>query len=409
MHLVPSALGQIVSYTPSEGSGISYGIHIPQRSAANGTGPLYLRMTAPAHVKWIALGQGPRMVDGNLFVVYAAPGGNVTLSPRKAKGHTEPDFNPDVKAYLLDGSGIHNGNMTANIRCDNCMRLFDGKPVVASHSSWIWAMKHGSPVMSTNTSHPITQHDWHGIFTLNLTEGVGGDPPENPFVLSSHAVIDHTPFAKQQQISDSILHKKRVGHGVMTSVAFVLLFPNFALTLYLIPSRWTVAWIHAPLQILAVILALAGYGMGISVAKDLQEADGYHPILGHIAVLGVVLFQPFLGIMQHLRHRKYGIKTLWGITHRWLGRFLAVLGIVNGGVGFYYAVDKNPNIPNVSPKAYSVICACMGIIYISVILWRKFSNTTLTVKSPSQASLPDSTIDGKTTTPVVDVRKKALV
>lgn len=394
------ALSQIISYTPSEGSGISYGIHVPQQSAANNsTGPVYLQMTAPAHVQWIALGQGPRMVDGNLFVVYAAPGGNVTLSPRKANDHIEPEFNPDVKAHLLAGSGCHNGNMTANIRCDNCMVLFDGRPVVAPHSDWIWAMKHGSPMMSTNTSHSISQHDWHGIFTLNLTKGVGGGDPDNPFITSSHAVIDHTPFAKQQQISDGILHKKRVAHGVMTSVAFVLLFPTFALTLYVVPSRWTVAWIHAPLQIFAVGLALAGYGVGISVAEDLQEAGGYHPILGHIAVLGVVLFQPVLGIMQHLRHRRYGIKTLWGVVHRWLGRFLTVLGIVNGGVGFYYAVDKNPDIPNASPVAYSIICAGMGILYIAVVAWRQSQKPTLTITSPSQASLPKTTV----------VDKKALV
>lgn len=364
-------LGQIISYSPSEGSGISYCINIPERTAANGTGPIFFQMTAPADIKWIALGQGPRMIDGNLFVVYAAPGGNVTLSPRRATDHVEPLYNPRVQASLLDGSGYHNGSITANIQCDNCMQLFDGRPVLAPHSDWIWAMTHGPPIMSSNVSYPINQHDWHGIFTLNLTEGVGGET-ENPFLVSSHTVIDHTLRSKQQQISDTILHKKRIGHGVMTSVAFVLLFPNFALLLYVVPSRWTVTWIHAPLQIFAVCLALAGYGVGLSVAHDLQEGGGYHPIIGHIAIIGVVLFQPLLGIIHHLRFRKFGIKTIWGHCHRWLGRFLAVLGIINGGLGFHYAVDKNPDIPNVSPLAYAIICGCIGFIYISVLVWRRY-------------------------------------
>ena len=380
------AFGQIISYTPSEGSGISYGINIPQRTAANGTGPIFFQMTAPADIKWIALGQGPRMIDGNLFIVYAAPGGNVTLSPRKAKDHIEPEYNPDVQATLLDGSGFHNGNITANIQCDNCMHLRDGRPIVAPHSDWIWAMTHGHPIMSSNVSHPISQHDWHGIFTLDLTEGVGGET-ENPFLLSSHTVIDHTLRSKQQQISDAILRKKRIGHGVMTSIAFVLLFPNFALTLYIVPSRWTVAWIHAPLQIFAVGLALAGYAVGISVGHDLQEGGGYHPILGHIAIIGVVVFQPVLGIMQHLRYRKFGIKTLWGHAHRWLGRFLSVLGVVNGGLGFHYALGKNPDIPPVSSIAYAIICAFMGMLYISIVVWRKYHSKPLIIKTDTEDGL----------------------
>ena len=397
---VTPVLGQIISYTPSEGSGISYSINIPQHTAVNESGPIFFQLTAPPPIQWIALGQGARMVDGNLFIVYAGLGGNITLSTRQAKDHVEPKYNSNVDAFLLDGSGFHHGNMTANIQCNNCMRLFDGRPVLGPHSDWIWAMAHGEPIMSSNVTHPIPQHDWHGIFTLNLTEGVGGET-ENPFLVSSHTIIDHTFKSPQQQISDARLHKKRIAHGVITSVAFVLLFPNFALTLYILPSRWTVPAIHAPLQIFAVALALAGYAIGFSVAHDLQEGNDYHPLLGHIAVLGVAVPMPILGIIQHLRFRKYGLKTIWGVMHRYLGRFLIALGIINGGVGFHYAIGKNPNIPPASPIAYGIICASVGMIYVFVIYWRrsktKAENAAAQVQAQAQNGSDDTLVEKKTT------------
>ncbi|GES57447.1 integral membrane protein [Aspergillus terreus] len=379
LHLAASALclassiyGQIVCHTPSEGKGVSYSVNIPEHTASNGTGPMYLQLKAPADLKWFALGQGVQMTDGNLFVVYAGPDGNVTLSPRKATGPIEPLYNSSIHATLLEGSGIRHGLMIANIRCDNCMTLNDGTSIMGNSnlSSWIWAMTGGGPMNSANVSAQIYKHDWHGIFTLDLSHGIGANSP-NPFFSSSHDIMDFTPFSVQQQVSDTILHRKRIAHGVMTSVAFVLLFPNFGLTLHIFPSRYTVAWIHAPLQIFAVLLALAGFAVGVSAAIDLREEAGYHPVLGYVAMAGVVLVQPVLGIVQHVRFRRTGKKTAYGVAHRWLGRFLSVLGIVNGGIGFHYAASMNPDIPPASPIAYGIISGSMGVIYILVIWWRR--------------------------------------
>ena len=58
------------------------------------------------------------MRNSNLFIIYADDTGtNVTLSPRLGVGEVEPNFNPDAKVSLLEGSGIANGVMTANVRC----------------------------------------------------------------------------------------------------------------------------------------------------------------------------------------------------------------------------------------------------------------------------------------------------
>jgi hypothetical protein len=53
-----------------------------------------------------------------MFVVYTSSGGsNVTLSPRTASGHNMPSFNSAAQATLLEGSGVSNGIMTANVKC----------------------------------------------------------------------------------------------------------------------------------------------------------------------------------------------------------------------------------------------------------------------------------------------------
>lgn len=58
------------------------------------------------------------MAGANIFIIYSDAGGtNVTLSPRLGKGNVQPHFDNGAQVFLLEGSGIANGKMTANIRC----------------------------------------------------------------------------------------------------------------------------------------------------------------------------------------------------------------------------------------------------------------------------------------------------
>lgn len=58
------------------------------------------------------------MMGTNIFVIYADPSGNnVTLSPRLGKGYFEPKYDEGAQVSLLEGSGIQNGQMVANVRC----------------------------------------------------------------------------------------------------------------------------------------------------------------------------------------------------------------------------------------------------------------------------------------------------
>jgi hypothetical protein len=58
------------------------------------------------------------MSGSNMLIIYTSgSGNNITLSGRKGNGHAAPSYTQDIKATLLDGSGVTNGYMIANIRC----------------------------------------------------------------------------------------------------------------------------------------------------------------------------------------------------------------------------------------------------------------------------------------------------
>lgn len=63
------------------------------------------------------------MGGSNMFVVYtSADGNNVTLSPRSADGYEMPKLNSNTQVELLEGSGVSNGIMTANVKCTSTMK-----------------------------------------------------------------------------------------------------------------------------------------------------------------------------------------------------------------------------------------------------------------------------------------------
>lgn len=98
-----------------------YRVGVPA-TANSANGDVYFQISGPSSLRWIALGQGSQMAGANIFVVYAsADGNNVTLSPRSARGYVQPEFNEQAQVSLLEGSGIVNGFMTANVRCE-CFR-----------------------------------------------------------------------------------------------------------------------------------------------------------------------------------------------------------------------------------------------------------------------------------------------
>jgi len=152
-------------------------------------------------------------------------------------------------------------------------------------------------------------------------------------------------------------------------MVFVLLFPLSALTLYL-PYANKVRMVHAPLQVISLLLMLVGLGLGVRLGNQVSNLDGYHMVLGYILVGWLAVFQPTLGLLQHLHFRKTGTRSIYGHGHRWVGRAMLFLGIVNGGLGFKIAGGVgDPDVPTYAVAIYSVFAVLVFLIYLAVLFF----------------------------------------
>ncbi len=328
------------------------------------------------------------MTNSNMFVMYSAGNTNITLSPRLGRGEFRPEVNRGSEITLLEGTGVaSDGVMTANFRCDSCI-TWDGGSMSPTNgnSNWIWSMKQGDVLDSTNISEEIQRHDYRGGFTFDLPAGTSSDS-SNPFVQastvtqsagSSEASASGDSKAGPGQSSsqssgsssrgESNTDQIRKSHGTVMAVVFLFLFPIGALMIYL-PLSYKVPYIHAPIQVASTCLLIVGLGLGVVLGVRSDRTDGYHQGIGYFVVGCLLLFQPALGLVQHLRHRKLGERTIFGHIHRWLGRILILLGIINGGLGLHVSGEiGSEHVPRWSVIAYTIIAVVVGIIYIAVAL-----------------------------------------
>ncbi|KAL2840167.1 hypothetical protein BJY01DRAFT_257471 [Aspergillus pseudoustus] len=351
--LCSRATAQIDTFSPESQRDIYYSITVPERTASLGSGPVLFQIRASTTFQWVALGQGTRMAGADIFVLYAASSQNVTISPRSGTGHVPPQYNSQAQASLLEGSGIENGVMTANVRCDSCS--------YSPSSSWIFAYRSGQPLDSQSPEAEISFHDDFGGTSVDLSRAVS--TATNPFLNYDPSSPANQPSEVGGDSGDNAT--VLIAHGFVMAITFVLLFPSFGL-LTALPVRGIIVKAHAPLQILALLVGIAGAGLGIKLGLDNDLMDEAHTVLGLLVVGLLVLFQPAMGLLQHLHFRRTGGKSIWSSWHRWLGRVMIIVGILNGGLGFRLAGIGNPNTPRSAVIAYSVIAGVMGLVYVAV-------------------------------------------
>jgi len=410
------ASAQLVSYNPqdSSSSGISFQVNIPSSTASTGSGPVNFQLVAPKGIQWLGLGQGLTMSGANMFIMYAASSSNITLSPRSGKGHIQPLYNSAAKIALLEGTGISSdGVMTANVRCDSCINWGAGSMDPTSSSSpWIWSVKQGDALDTTDTSANLQQHDDMGNFYLNLPAGTGGSSA-NPFVSdassasgSSAGASSTAPSGSAAPTSNSLpppnstggsgssfaasSSSGRIAHGLIMSTVFLFLLPSFALTVYL-PFPKKIRCIHAPLQVVAIILFIAGLVLGLNLGRPIGFTAGYHQVIGY-SVLGILFsLQPILGILQHRHYTRTGGRSIFGVFHQGLGRLAILLGIINGGLGFMQTGPVGSTyVPRWSVVAYGVAAGLMFLLYVAVVLGSGFIKRRAERRSESRYSFPSN-------------------
>lgn len=83
-------------------------------------------------------------------------------------------------------------------------------------------------------------------------------------------------------------------------------------------------------------------------------------------IVSLMLVEPFIGIIHHLRFLKTREPGLWTVWHIWYGRVLILLGIINGGLGLKLAGNTTGG-----KIAYGVVGGISGVGILLLAFWMK--------------------------------------
>lgn len=164
---------------------ICYSVAVPEATVSSEEGPVYFQIYAPDTFSWVGMGTGTGMANANIFVVYQDGSGNVTVSPRQASGHTMPTVpsSGGAEIELLGGSGVSDGWMVANFRCDNCESWKQTQALnFTSETPMIGAWREGDSLDSDDVEADIQVHTGNvRMFSFDLSTAQVNSPEGNPF------------------------------------------------------------------------------------------------------------------------------------------------------------------------------------------------------------------------------------
>lgn len=150
------------------------------------------------------------------------------------------------------------------------------------------------------------------------------------------------------------------------ATAMVVLFPLGVIILRVFGG----VWIHAGIQMIAMIAILVGLGLGIKLAQltDLLF-NNTHTVFG-VTIVALFVVQPLLGILHHRQYMRLKKRSYFGFSHIWYGRILIICGVVNGGLGLQLADNSKSG-----EKIYGIVAAVLFIAYIGALLFARFKAT----------------------------------
>uniref|UniRef100_A0A8H7NQA9 DOMON domain-containing protein n=1 Tax=Bionectria ochroleuca TaxID=29856 RepID=A0A8H7NQA9_BIOOC len=334
-----------ISFCPDD-SDICFKWAVPEVGNEN----IYFQIDAPTSYQWIGLGIGKQMAGAAMFLVYEDGQGNVTVSNRNGKGHSMPLLGDQDRISLLDGSGVKDGRMIANVLYKN-----SGNLDPSGSSDWIMAKKQGVSLASVDPDESIAVHDSHSAFSINLAQ--------------ASVPLDSNPFSENNDNRNDVSGGDATGvietnsnpnnnlilaHGVILTVVFVAVYPLGSL---LMP--WLGKWYtHAAWQMVGFLAMWAGFGIGYVVSSDLDIFfDQAHTRLG-VVVVALLGMQPILGLLHHMQYRRKGMRGAFGHVHIWYGRALIIMGMVNGGLGLQLTGASDVYI-----IVYSVVAGVSALLY----------------------------------------------
>ncbi|PBP17656.1 integral membrane protein [Diplocarpon rosae] len=345
--------------------GPSYSIGIPSGSSisSSSTGPLYFQLKAPATYQWVALGTGSQMAGSTIFVMYADGAGNVTISGRKASGKSEPKMDSVIQGglELLEGSGVVDGNLVANVRCTTCTLDSDAS---SSSSPWIAAWNTGSSLDTTSTSATISQHSNQNTRQVSIdlsTASIASD--SNPWSTSSSA--DPTTTGSSGSSSNPTS-----GSGNRYELDM------FSPGSHLGDGDDDDNSGNANGLNSGANAGISFSGQDFSAVEDYQMAHGIimgvvvmlnntHTIFG-LVICVLFLIQPIFGVIHHIQYKRNLARASVSHVHIWYGRILMLLAVVNGGLGLQLAANSHNG-----EIAYGVVAGVVGVAYVVMVMIKR--------------------------------------
>lgn len=328
---------------------ITFAINNPDAPSSSS---LNYYLSGPIGYSWIAVGFGERMKDAFMFVIYTnGDGKNITISPRVADGNSEPSIDSTKNVTLVKGSAIKNGRYVARWDCENCRDWKGGRLNMSDEKQkMIYAVGPGEINLDTsNLDAALRRHDWYGRFVVNMPKALG-DPIK--FETLSPTSINETSEVGNE-VDDHDFASPI--HAIFMAGTFVILFP-FGIVWLRIFEKVRLHWLT---QAIGVLVIFVGAGIGILLSKQYNRSKHFsssHQIIGFI-ILFLLVLQAGLGAAHHRAFKKTPKPTILSSIHRILGPVAIGLGIVNGALGFKFALVPRHII------SYAIV-----IIFISIIL-----------------------------------------
>jgi protein-S-isoprenylcysteine O-methyltransferase Ste14 len=328
------AQGQSTFTTGDERHDVLFAVSVP--NVESSPDDLYFHIAGPSDSSWIGFGFGERMKGALMLIVYTS-GKNksdVTISPRIARGNSEPIYNPDV-VIEERASEIRKGRYSVTGKCRNCRTLMDKQYIdfASAAQPMIYAVgPERAHLSSDDMAAGLRRHDRYGRFTLNMTQAATGNL--DPVAFPREGDVSNNGSAPVRDEKNDHDYRS-YSHGILMIAVFVLLFPLGVVWLKIFESvRWH--WIN---QLFGVGLLFIGAAVGINLSRQYNRSTNLnapHQIIG-LTVLGLALVQIGLGASHHIRFQRHQKRTILSILHRILGPILFPLGILNGGLGFWFA------------------------------------------------------------------------
>jgi hypothetical protein len=246
-------------------------------NAVQSTGDLFFHLEAPAGQAWAAVGLGSEMKGALIFAAYSSENGTgVTLSPRIATRHSEPSYAKDIKLEQLWPSDFNNSNtvsvdgrLRADAVCRNCTSWLSGQKQLDLKSTaapFIFAIGPDKTMRSSSPTASMRRHDYYGHFTMNMTAATSLDEGSIPIPNGLNGTYKLQGASETKNMTSD--HSSApAAHALIMIAAFVFLFPLGSLLLRVLHKA---LW-HGAVQMLALLMILIGFGLGIYISTQYNK------------------------------------------------------------------------------------------------------------------------------------------